>query len=73
MEALEELHPERHEGRISYAMGGIYTLPVKNRGAAEGSSFCGEAAGEQQQAREAGFNRRASQPVGELHTNRFVY
>lgn len=53
MEALEELNPEQHGGRISYVIGGIYTLPVRNRGPSEKvPASVGEQGqeGEQQQA-----------------------
>lgn len=45
-EALEELHPEQHKGRISYVIGWIYTFHVKYKGGpSQGTSFCGEGAG----------------------------
>lgn len=61
MEALEELYPEQHEGRVSYVIGGIYTLPVKNRGAPQkvAASVGPGAAG-----RIALFSLETLQPIG---------
>lgn len=62
--------PERLEGRISCVIGGIYTLPVKNRGPRRryqllwGSGGRRGESGKQQRAEGPRFNRGASQPIG---------